>query len=311
MRQVIWRFCWISILVLAILAWMMWSNSTVMIETIPIVSRRLPPAFSGYRIAQVSDLHNAVFGKENQPLLELLEKSDPDCIVLTGDLVDCHHTDVPAALDFVKDACQIAPVYYVSGNHEAYLDLVSDQYQILKEGMQAYGVTILENEGIVLPQPASNRSAGKALGTENRFDACNHVVLAGLSDPGFVRNHSTASNGMSNAQLIQSALDQLEMDETSYSIVLAHHPELFETYVQNQLDLVLSGHAHGGQFRFPFIGGLYAPNQGFWPDYDAGLYSQGQTNMVVSRGLGNSEIPIRFNNQPEVVLIELTHPEMD
>jgi predicted MPP superfamily phosphohydrolase len=71
------------------------------------------------------------------------------------------------------------------------------------------------------------------------------------------------------------------------------------------MDLVLSGHAHGGQFRLPFVGGLFAPNQGFFPEYDSGLYTDGQTQMIVSRGVGNSRFPVRFNNRPEVILIEL------
>ena len=93
--------------------------------------------------------------------------------------------------------------------------------------------------------------------------------------------------------------------KNGYTILLSHRPELFETYVDCDVDLILSGHAHGGQFRLPFIGGLIAPNQGLFPKYDAGLYTDKNTNMIVSRGLGNSIIPLRFNNCPEIVLVEL------
>ena len=90
-----------------------------------------------------------------------------------------------------------------------------------------------------------------------------------------------------------------------YTILLSHRPELFETYVGSGIDMVFAGHAHGGQFRLQFIGGMVAPNQGLFPKYDAGLYTDGSTNMVVSRGIGNSIIPLRFNNRPESVLVEL------
>ena len=105
--------------------------------------------------------------------------------------------------------------------------------------------------------------------------------------------------------MVSTKLNTLMEQETAYAILLSHRPELFETYAACGVDLVLSGHAHGGQFRLPFIGGLIAPNQGLFPKYDAGLFTDGNTNMIVSRGIGNSIIPIRFNNRPEIVLLEL------
>lgn len=90
-----------------------------------------------------------------------------------------------------------------------------------------------------------------------------------------------------------------------YKILLSHYPENTDYYVAAKYDLVLTGHAHGGMFRLPFIGGIYAPGQGLFPKYDAGLYTKGATDLVVNRGIGNSTIPLRFNNQPEVVLVEL------
>ena len=128
------------------------------------------------------------------------------------------------------------------------------------------------------------------------------ITLIGLSDPDF-----TIKGDMFNEvpAMVNTKLNSLIDDENSYTILLSHRPELFETYVCCGVDLVLCGHAHGGQFRLPFIGGLVAPNQGLFSKYDSGLYTDRITNMVVSRGLGNSIIPFRFNNRPEVVLVEL------
>lgn len=124
----------------------------------------------------------------------------------------------------------------------------------------------------------------------------------GVQDPSF----DIESNLLSEeSALIEGTLQTLTEDSAAYSILLSHRPELFDVYVRHQIDLVFSGHAHGGQFRLPFIGGLIAPDQGLFPTYTAGIYEEENTQMVVSRGLGNSIIPIRFHNRAEIVLIEL------
>ena len=251
-----------------------------MVSTVAIPSSRIPPAFSGFRIAQVSDLHNAKLGKDSSTLLRMLSESRPDIIVITGDLVDSMHTDIDTALAFAKEAVQIAPVYYVTGNHEARLT----EYERLRTGLKMAGVTVLEDKTVWL-----ERDGGT-------------LMLIGLSDPDFTAKGDMFEEAPSMAG---TKLESLTGSEGSYTILLSHRPELFETYADCGIGLVLSGHAHGGQLRLPFIGGLAAPNQGLFPKYDAGLYTDGSTDMVVSRGIGNSIIPFRFNNRPEIVLVEL------
>lgn len=95
------------------------------------------------------------------------------------------------------------------------------------------------------------------------------------------------------------------LSSCEFTVLLSHRPEFFERYVQADVELALCGHVHGGQFRLPFVGGLYGPNQGLLPEYDSGLYTKEDTNMIVSRGIGNSRFPLRFNNRPEIVLVEL------
>lgn len=127
---------YILIAVLFVLTtWTIWGNTALMVSTTTISSSRIPASFSGFRIAQVSDLHNAEFEENNGRLLELLSKTEPDIIVITGDLVDAQHTNITTALDFAKEVVRIAPAYYVTGNHEASLS----QYSTLKAGLEAGG----------------------------------------------------------------------------------------------------------------------------------------------------------------------------
>ena len=266
--------------VIILVAWTVWGNKALMVSTISISSTHIPAAFSGFRIAQVSDLHNAEFGKNNAELLKLLSESRPDIIVITGDLIDANHTDVGIALGFAQESVRIAPTYYVTGNHEA----ASPQYDTLKAGLEEAGVIVLEDEAVSLERNGET------------------ITLLGLGDPDF-----TVKGDMfgETSAMVSTKLKNLDDGEGGYTILLSHRPELFETYVNCSIDLVFAGHAHGGQFRLPFIGGVIAPNQGLFPKYDAGLYTDGGTNMVVSRGIGNSIIPLRFNNRPEIVLVEL------
>lgn len=272
--------CVIGTIFFILLIWTVWSNKALMVSTISISSSHIPAAFSGFRIAQVSDLHNSEFGKNNTELLKLLSESRPDIIAITGDLIDANHTDVGIALGFAQESVRIAPTYYVTGNHEA----TCSQYGDLKAGLEEAGVIVLEDEAISLERGGET------------------IALLGLADPDFMVKGDMFGEVPA---MVSTKLKNLIGDESGYTILLSHRPELFETYVNCGIDLVIAGHAHGGQFRLPFIGGVIAPNQGLFPKYDAGLYTDGGTSMVVSRGIGNSIIPFRFNNRPEIVLVEL------
>ncbi len=248
----------------ALALWLLWGNWAVTVSAYSVALSGLPGGFDGFRVAQVSDLHNGEFGPGNARLLEKLRAAAPDLIVLTGDLVDSVHTDLNVAISFARAAVEIAPTYFVTGNHEARLA----DYTVLREGLLAAGATVLENEGVILTQ-----------GTDR-------VLLYGLRDPAFGPSPTLP-----------------ETEE--FLILLAHRPEYFEGYAAQGADLIFSGHAHGGQVRLPFLGGLVAPGQGFFPKYDFGLYEESGAVMVVSRGLGNSIIPLRVNNPPELVIVTL------
>ncbi len=268
----------VAVLFLICTVWIIWGNTALELNTYIIESERIPKSFEGYRIAHVSDLHNDELGKGNENLIEMLKDSAPDIIVITGDIVDSYRTDIDVALQFAQEAVKIAPCYYVTGNHEARIS----EYGRLKNGFSDIGVEILEDEGVALEK------SGEL------------ITLLGVNDPSFAGDNFLGID----ESVMKNKLKQLDK-EGRYTILLSHRPELFEVYVENDVDLVFSGHAHGGQFRLPFADGLYAPDQGLLPKYDSGLYTDKNTNMLVSRGIGNSLFPFRFNNRPEVILVEL------
>ena len=264
-----------SFLMLCLILYLIWQNNSLQVTNYTISSDRLPQSFSGFRIAQISDLHNAEFGKDNDRLLNELREIQPDIIVLTGDLIDSRRTDCNIAISFARNAVQIAPTYYISGNHESRIS----QLDVLYKGLADAGVVLLLDDSVLLQRNDDN------------------LLLAGIVDVTFRVKKSE--------KYIQKAITGLMSDNNLYTILLAHNPEYFETYVSCNPDLVLTGHIHGGQIRLPVLGGVYAPEQGFFPKYDAGLYTENQTNMIISRGLGNSIFPFRVNNRPEIVVITL------
>ena len=267
------------LLLIILIGWTLWGNTALEVNEYEIVSNRIPKEFDGFRIAQVSDLHNTEFGEGNSKLIGLLSQTEPDIIVLTGDLIDSRQIDIEIALSFARDAMKIAPVYFVSGNHEARVS----EYEDLKIGLTEAGVIVLENQKVEITRD------GEA------------ITLMGIDDPSFQESYLFGEA----ESVAKQAIEMLQSESDGYTVLLSHRPELFELYVKTGMDLVFSGHAHGGQFRLPFLGGLVAPNQGFFPKYDAGQFTEENTTMIVSRGVGNSIIPIRFNNRPEIVLVTL------
>jgi len=267
-RRAVKRRIFIWLAVLAVLgAYIWWGNAAIKVTQINLTAPGLPEKFSGYRIAHVSDLHNEEFGKDNGRLLKKLADCQPDVIFLTGDMIDSYHTNVEVSISFVRQVVHLAPTYFVTGNHE---HLVMEEYEKLRAAMEACGVQVLENELTTLERGGAE------------------ISLIGLHDPSFTS--------------VQEQLAVLVPQAEGFTILLAHHPELVGYYAGAGVDLVFSGHAHGGQFRFPILGGLIAPGQGLFPEYAAGLYQVQSSQMIVSRGLGNSAFPFRLNNRPEVVL---------
>ncbi|MCM1172692.1 MAG: metallophosphoesterase [Clostridium sp.] len=245
-----------------------WQNNMLVLSEYEYANEKITKEMDGFTIVHLSDLHNKGFGKNQKRLIKKIEECEPDMIVITGDLVDERSKNFDKAAALVRNAASIAPVYYVTGNHEKWLS--DDLYNALMDMLRQEGVTILDNTYLSIEKGDSD------------------FILAGLDD----------------GSLLDDTLKELRLnDKTELVVLLTHEPQYIKDYSIYGADLVLAGHAHGGQFRLPFIGGVYAPDQGFHPAYTSGVYEENDTAMVVSRGLGNSVIPVRLFNFPDIVCV--------
>lgn len=273
------RFIYILV-ALAALSYFIWfQNNSIATSQAAIRSANLPESFDQFKMIHLSDLHNKNFGRGQQRLVGKISEIQPDIIVFTGDLIDSNRPGNEASLMLMKELIAIAPVYYVSGNHEWW----SGTFSSLELSLKDIGVQVLRNEHVTL-----------AKGNDK-------IHIAGIDDP--AHGKSDQSEREIAKQDIANAIEGLEED--GFTMLLSHRPELLPLYVASDFDIVFAGHAHGGQVRLPFIGGLVAPNQGFLPTYTAGKYELDQTVMMVSRGLGNSIILLRVFNRPEIVAVTL------
>lgn len=222
------------------------------------------------RIVHITDLHGKVFGRNNKRLIELIKNKKPDIIVFTGDLIDRSGRHFKESIDTLKELQGFRPVYYVPGNHEYWSGKSDEVFKALREA----NVNVL-------------RCENKNIEINN-----NKISILGMDETGVDRSIFTES------------LNEFEKSG-GYKVLLSHYPENINEYKACSVNLVLSGHTHGGQFRIPFLGGLYAPGQGFFPEYDWGRYNINGKDFIISSGLGNSSIPIRLFNRPEIVVINL------
>ena len=217
------------------------------------------------KIVQVSDLHNQFFGINHSVLLKNIESCDPDIIVVTGDIVDSTHTSYSIAMDFIEGAVKIAPVYYVTGNHENRLH--GDKLDKFYDDMRASGVIFLDDTYVDMGE----------------------YTLAGIAD-----------SSLESFDTYPAFTDEKPV------VMLAHEPDYVSLYQSLGADLVLTGHVHGGQIIIPGKGGLLSPDFTFFPELYEGMHSYGSMTLIVSRGLGNSVAPVRINNYPELVVINVT-----
>ena len=256
---------------------------------------------TSFRIVQVSDLQSEYFGERQIGLLRAVERCRPDIIVITGDLVDRSHTDYLAAELAVKGLVNLAPVYYVNGNHEA--DLPGTEAADLYRTLEKHGVHVLMDSGRML-ELGGMRVNIAGLSEYTLFQARrqqagtgHRTKKSGLVIPAVVRQIRCAFGYRKQKKEVPGAL----------RILLAHEPQYLRYYSAGRPDLIFSGHAHGGQFCLPGKErrGLFAPDQGVFPKLTSGCHRFAGSTMYISRGLGNSSFPLRLNNPPEIVCVEV------
>lgn len=253
-----------------------WSNHSLQVQRFTFTSPRLPAGFDGCVIVQLSDLHGALFGEDNRDLLKVVAKERPDYIFLTGDLLDQYRaTPHSYAASLGGALADIAPTYFVTGNHEWALRGVPD----LKRELEAAGATVLTNEYVLLERGGDQ------------------ILLAGIDDP----------NGFADQKTPEELAGELRGAEPdAFWMLLAHRNNYFEKeYSLLGADLVISGHGHGGLIRLPFTDGLVSVERSLFPSYTAGFYEANGGKVFVSRGLGNSGRTFRLFNRPEMVVLTL------
>lgn len=235
-----------------------------------IESDRLPAAFDGYRIVQLSDLHCRRFGEGQAQLVEAIRAQQPDLIVLTGDIMDREKGDLADIADLLAGITRLAPVYAVAGNHE--FDN-PERFAELKALYAGQGVVYLEGNAVEL------RRGGEGI-----------LLYA-------PQIHTNSLGHYWSTAPAPASSDR-------YTILLDHFGNDFDTIALSGYDLVLAGHVHGGIIRLPFAGGLISNEKTLFPKYDAGVYTVENSTMVLSRGLGDAALP-RFYNGRELVTITL------
>lgn len=250
-----------------------------------VASSKVPKAFDGFKILQLSDLHNRRFNKNNKKIVKIIEKQKPDIIVMTGDMVSSNSTGFSNFFLLVEELDGKYPIYYIFGNHEQRLSAEKQSSIIGK--LREYGVKVLNNQQeFIIKDDESIQIFG-----------LNQELIYYTNYLKSKKTYSYETKDMENA--IRKA------DGKKFNILLSHNPLYFETYEKWGADLVFSGHVHGGIIQIPFIGGFLSPERKLFPKYSGGEYEINDSKMIVSRGLGYTKINLRFFNNPEICVVEL------
>lgn len=262
-------------------------NHLLQVSEYRIVSKKIPTAFNGLKIVQLSDLHSKSFGRDNARLLRKIDAEKPDFIVMTGDMVT--RTDETHRVFFrtAETLGEKYPCYYVIGNHEQNME--AEELEFFCARLMKLGIHVMNNEKVIIQRKNQN------------------INLYGMWFP--LKYYKEAKH---NSKYTPFCLKDMTgimgpCDPERYAILLTHNPLCFETYAKWGADLTFCGHVHGGMIRLPFLGGLLSPDREFFPQYSAGLYERSEKKLLVSRGLGSGVFGARIFNCPDIVAVTLCH----
>lgn len=260
-----------------ILAFAFVCSNTLEIKNYSITTDKLD---TKVKFVFISDLHNKEYGENNIDLISKIKEQSPDFIAVGGDMVNKYSSDDRVMKELLPNLVQTAPTYCVLGNHELTLAEQID----FKSDINSTGAKLLDNEAVTL----------NINGEE--------ILLGGMSD--FPYYEFNAPDFETDERYFWE--DFKERSKNCFSILLNHQPEYLSNITQDcNIDLIMCGHTHGGLIQIPFVGGLFAPNQGFFPKYDKGEFDLNGTKMIISAGLGDAYPVLRINNCPEITVVNI------
>lgn len=271
------------IAIIAVLGLIYISTNVIKTKKYQVKNSKLPEEFDGLKIAHISDVHSKIFGKDNFGVIDIVIKENPDIVIMSGDIIDKREEDIEKFVSMYKKIYERYPTYYSIGNHERKLGW--KKYKKYLKMLQMCGVHVIIN------------------GSEKLIKNDKHIIINALK---FRENmQPKVLTKEKEEEFISYMKNKLKnLDTKDFNILIAHDPENFKMYKQLGVDLVFSGHVHGGLIRFGKIC-LLSPRRTFFPKYSYGKNTEENTTIITSAGMGKATLPIRLFNRPEIVIVTL------
>lgn len=256
-------------------------NTLIQVSKYEINSDKIPKEFNKFKIVHLSDFHSYGLKRDNLKIFEVIEDESPDIIVMTGDMVNKYDRNFEKFLNLAEVLSKKYKIYYIIGNHE--IRLRKEDLEFILKKLSDFGIRILKDEKVTIVRKKE------------------HINIYGINIP--LSYYKIINKPDNVGEVISKLLKSCKKEE--YNIVLAHNPLYFEQYSKENVDLILSGHVHGGMIRLPLLGAILSPERKFFPKYSSGIYEMNNKKLLVSRGLGHSKNGVRLFNRREIICITL------